>query len=310
MTTSMLTPAAAGSRAGPVRAGFGLKTMHVPGLLAREPSGLVGGAAFLEVHAENYMVEGGPLLRQLQQVRERWPLSIHGVGLSIGGEGALDRAHLDRLDALLARFEPRWFSEHLAWSSHGGRWFNDLLPLPYDRATLQRVCDHVDQVQQRLKRRMLLENPSTYVQFAASTMDEGQFIVEVARRTGCGLLLDVNNAYVSGVNHGRDPWALIATLVDSLPAGSIGEIHLAGFAEDLDDAGERLLIDHHGAPVDAAVWSLYARTIERLGPVPTLIERDNDVPSLPVLEAEAQRAAALQGRWRAAAAPDARRQAA
>ncbi|MBL8286819.1 MAG: DUF692 domain-containing protein [Rubrivivax sp.] len=279
-----------------IQAGFGLKAAHLRELLAREPASLVAGAAFFEVHAENYMVAGGPLLRHLQAVRERWPLSIHGVGLSIGGEGPLDAAHLARLAGLVERFEPRWFSEHLAWSSHGGRWFNDLLPLPYDRATLQRVCDHVQQVQERLKRTLLLENPSTYVEFATSTMDEGAFLAEVVRRTGCGLLLDVNNAYVSAVNHGRDPWALIA----ALPAAAVGEIHLAGFAEDRDAAGDRLLIDHHGAPVDAAVWSLYERTVAHLlplaGPVPTLIERDNDVPPMARLEAEALEAAACQRR--------------
>jgi uncharacterized protein (UPF0276 family) len=266
-------------------AGVGLKSMHVGELLAR-------GAAvdFLEVHAENYMVAGGPFLRHLERVRERWPLSIHGVGLSIGGAGPLDRAHLDRLVALVDRFEPRWFSEHLAWSSHGGRWFNDLLPLPYDAATLQHVCDHVDQVQQRLRRRLLLENPSTYVEFAASTMDEGAFLAEVVRRTGCGLLLDVNNAYVSAVNHRRDPWTLIA----ALPGAAIGEIHLAGFAEDRDAAGDRLLIDHHGAAVADDVWALYRRALQHLGPVPTLIERDHDVPALAVLATEATRARGLQ----------------
>jgi uncharacterized protein (UPF0276 family) len=258
--------------------GLGLKTGHVAQVLAT-------GAAveFFEVHAENYMVDGGPFLRHLERVRERWPLSVHGVGLSIGGEGSPDRAHLARLAALLERFQPAWFSEHLAWSSHGGHWFNDLLPLPYDRATLQRVCDHVDEVQQRLRRRLLLENPSTYVEFAASTMDEAQFLNEVVRRTGCGLLLDVNNAYVNAVNHGGDAAAFIA----SLPAAAVGEIHLAGFAEDTDAAGDRLLIDHHGAPVAAAVWALYDQAVARLGPVPTLIERDNDVPALAVLEAEA-----------------------
>ena len=273
-----------------VLSGVGLKVAHVPMLLGRGPAAFLSGAGFLEVHAENYMVDGGPMLRHLERVRERWPLSIHGVGLSIGGDGPLDPGHLDRLDRLLRRFEPRWFSEHLAWSSHDGRWFNDLLPLPYDRATLDRVCDHVDQVQQHLRRPLLLENPSTYLAYAGSTMDEATFLAEVARRTGCGLLLDVNNAYVSGVNHGCDPWRLI----EALPADAVGEIHLAGFAEDLDGAGDRLLIDHHGAPVDAAVWALYRRAIERLGPVPTLIERDNDLPSFEVLEAEARRALDLQ----------------
>lgn len=273
-----------------ILAGLGLKAAQVPALLERGANAFLGGAGFLEVHAENYMVDGGPMLRHLEKVREHWPLSIHGVGLSIGGDGPLDRDHLDRLDHLLSRFEPRWFSEHLAWSSHGGHWFNDLLPLPYDGATLNRVCDHIDQVQARLRRPLLLENPSTYLGYAGSTMDEASFLAEIVRRTGCGLLLDVNNAYVSGVNHGRDPWGLI----EALPAETVGEIHLAGFAEDRDAAGDRLLIDHHGAAVDQAVWWLYQRTIARLGPVPTLIERDNHLPVLAVLEMEAQRALDLQ----------------
>jgi uncharacterized protein (UPF0276 family) len=267
--------------------GLGLKTQHVAQVLD------TGAAvAFFEVHAENYMVDGGPFLRHLQRVRERWPLSLHGVGLSIGGTDALDCAHLARLAALIERFEPAWFSEHLAWSSHAGQCFNHLLPLPYNASSLQRVCAHVDQTQSRLRRRLLLENPSTYVEFASSTMDEATFLAEVVRRTGCGLLLDVNNAYVSAVNQGRDAWAFI----DALPAAAIGEIHLAGFAEDRDGAGARLLIDHHGAPVAPAVWALYARSLHKLGPVPTLIERDHDVPALCVLEAEAAHARALHSR--------------
>ena len=271
-------------------AGVGLKAAHVPTLLARGRAAFLGGTGFLEVHAENYMVDGGPMLRRLEQVREHWPLSIHGVGLSIGGEGPLDKDHLDRLGRLLHRFEPRWFSEHLAWSSHGGHWFNDLLPLPYDHATLNRVCDHIDQAQHHLRRNLLLENPSTYLAYAGSTMDEPAFLAEVVRRTGCGLLLDVNNAYVSGLNQGRDPW----TLIEALPARAVAEIHLAGFAEDQDAAGDRLLIDHHGAAVDAAVWSLYERAISRIGPVPTLIERDNQVPAFDLLEQEAQCALGIQ----------------
>ena len=266
-------------------AGIGLKEAHATQLL----EGAVE-VDFLEVHAENLMVAGGPRLRRLERLRERLPLSIHGVGLSIGGQGPLDPAHLDEVAALLARFEPRWVSEHLAWSSHGGVWLNDLLPVPYDRPTLDRVCEHIDQVQARLGRRILLENPSTYLEFEASTMEESTFLSEVVRRTGCGLLLDVSNAYVSGINHGRDPWALI----EALPANAIGEIHLAGFAEDHDAAGARLLIDDHGAPVDVAVWALYERTLARLGAVPTLIERDNNVPSLPMLAAEAGQAWAAQ----------------
>jgi uncharacterized protein (UPF0276 family) len=263
--------------------GVGLKPRHI-GQILREGASL----DFFEVHAENYLVAGGPYLRHLEQVRERFTLSIHGVGLSIGGARPLDRGHLDRLDRLLRRFEPQWFSEHLAWSSHGGRCYNDLLPLPYNRATLTRVCAHIDQVQERLGRPLLLENPSTYVEFAASTLDEGSFLTEVVRRTGCALLLDVNNAYVSAVNHGRDPWDLIA----GLPPAAVGEIHLAGFGEDRDAAGDRLLIDTHGAPVADAVWTLYRRTLAHLGPRPTLIERDQAIPHLAVLVAEAARARA------------------
>lgn len=265
----------------PARAGIGLKAEHVRPVLE-------GGVdlGFVEVHAENYMADGGPTLAHLGRVRERFPLSIHGVGLSIGAQGPLDERHLQRLSKLLARFEPQSFSEHLAWSTHAGRFYNDLLPLPYDRATLQRVCDHVDEVQRRLRRRLLLENPSTYVEFECSTMDEAQFIGEVVRRTGCGLLLDVSNAYVGAVNHGRDALAFIA----SLPLHAVGEIHLAGFGEDLDAAGARLLIDTHAANVDACVWQLYEATLGLTGAKPTLIERDGNLPSLDALCAEAWRA--------------------
>jgi hypothetical protein len=263
--------------------GIGLKTMHLPAIL--------GGASpveldFLEVHAENFMGAGGPLHARLDRVRERHALSVHGVGLGLGGAGALDRAHLARLARVLARWQPRWFSEHLAWSSHGGAFLNDLLPLPYTADTLARVCAHIDEAQDVLGRQLLLENPATYVEFAASTWDEAAFIAEVQRRTGCGLLLDVNNAWISAVNHGRDA----LTYVAALPLAAVGEIHLAGFAEDRDAAGAPLLIDHHGAPVAEAVWALYRFVLERTGPVPTLIERDHDVPAFEVLQAEAHRA--------------------
>ena len=272
-------PADAGVRRLPARAGLGLKPQHFTEILATRPD-----LGFFEIHAENYLVAGGPFHHYLGRIRERYPLSIHGVGLSIGAEGPLDTDHLDRLAALLARYEPESFSEHLAWSTHGGVFFNDLLPLPYDSTTLKRVCDHIDQTQDHLQRRMLLENPATYVEFAASTLDEATFITEIVRRTGCGLLLDVNNAYVSGINHHWNPQAYIA----ALPLAAVGEIHLAGFAEDQDAAGAPLLIDTHGAPIAAAVWELYAFALERLGPTPTLIERDNDIPPLAVLIAEAQ----------------------
>lgn len=263
----------------PDRAGLGLKPQHFAEILATEPD-----LGFFEIHAENYLVAGGPFHHYLRRIRDHYPLSIHGVGLSIGAEGPLDTTHLDRLAALLDRYQPQSFSEHLAWSTHGGAFFNDLLPLPYNRVTLDRVCDHIDQVQERLRRRMLLENPATYIEFAASTLDEATFITEIVHRTGCGLLLDVNNAYVSGVNHRRDPQAFIA----ALPLSEVGEIHLAGFAEDRDAAGAPLLIDTHGAAIAAAVWELYAFALERLGPTPTLIERDHDIPPLSVLLAEAQ----------------------
>ena len=265
----------------PARAGVGLKPQHFRDVLETLPD-----IGFFEVHAENYMVDGGPFHHFLGRIRAHYPLSLHGVGLSIGGEGALDEAHLDRLAALIARYEPASFSEHLAWSSHGDVFLNDLLPLPYDPVTLGRVCHHIDRVQERLQRRILIENPATYLEFAASTMDEGQFLRELLNRTGCGLLLDVNNVHVSSVNHGRDAWAFI----DALPLSAVGEIHLAGFARDHDAAGAPLLIDNHGAPVDDAVWALYERVITRIGPVATLLERDNAVPTLSLLLAEAQRA--------------------
>jgi hypothetical protein len=268
----------------PARGGVGLKPEHFLEILASAPD-----LGFFEVHAENYMVDGGPFHHYLGLIRERYPLSIHGVGLSIGGESALDEQHLDRLVRLLDRYQPESFSEHLAWASHGGTFLNDLLPVPYNAETLARVCAHVDQVQDRLKRRMLLENPATYVEFAASTMPETEFIAEIVKRTGCGLLLDVNNVYVACVNHHRDPRAYI----EALPLHAVGQIHLAGFAQDVDDAGAPLLIDSHGSPVAQAVWDLYAFALELLGSMPTLIERDNDIPTFPVLLAEAHQAEAI-----------------
>ena len=265
----------------PLRAGLGLKNEHFIEVLETSPD-----IGFFEVHAENYMVAGGPFHHYLGLIREHYPLSLHGVGLSIGGEGPLNREHLARLAALIERYQPHSFSEHLAWSSHGPVFLNDLLPLAYDAATLQRVCEHIDQVQNTLKRPMLLENPSTYLQFQHSTLHETDFISQIIRRTGCGLLLDVNNVYVSCINHQRDPLAYI----DALPLFAVGEIHLAGFAEDTDSLGDRLLIDDHGAPIDNEVWQLYEQVLTRVGPVPTLIERDNQVPAFHVLQAEAQQA--------------------
>lgn len=258
----------------PPRAGIGLKAEHVLRILDERPA-----IGFVEIHAENYMVDGGPRLRHLEAVRSRWPLSVHGVGLSIGGEGPLDRAHLGRLKALVDRFRPAAVSEHLAWSSHGGEHLPDLLPLPYTAATLERVVDHVDEIQQTLGRAILLENPSTYVRFAQDTMEETAFLAAIAERTGCGLLLDVNNVVVSAANHGFDPEAWIRRV----PLGRVGEIHLAGHAETRDGAGRRLLIDAHGSPVGQEVEALYRFVLRLAGPRPTLIEWDNDVPPLETL---------------------------
>ncbi|ROM79935.1 hypothetical protein BK652_20805 [Pseudomonas brassicacearum] len=284
MTTSC-KPAVPGAQAArvelPPRAGLGLKTGHFQAVLGSRPD-----IGFFEVHAENYMVAGGPFHHYLGLIREHYPLSLHGVGLSIGTEGKLDEVHLKRLAELIERYQPQAFSEHLAWSSHGPVFLNDLLPLAYDAQTLDRVCDHIEHVQETLKRPMLLENPATYLAFERSTIDEPDFLSDVIRRTGCGLLLDVNNLYVSCANHQRDPLAYL----DALPLHAVGEIHLAGFAEDADNLGDRLLIDDHGAPIDLAVWALYRQVLERIGPVATLIERDNQVPAFSVLQEEARQA--------------------
>lgn len=269
----------------PLAAGLGLKQQHVQQVLETRPE-----LGFFEVHAENYMVAGGRFHHDLTAIREHYAVSIHGVGLSIGGQAPLDKAHLQRLRFLLERYEPQVFSEHLAWGGHGGVYFNDLLPVPYTHARLKHVCAHIDQVQNTLRRRLLLENPSTYLRYAYNDYHEPEFLTEIVQRTGCDLLLDVNNVYVSCINHGEDPWHYL----QRLPRQAVAQIHLAGFAEDVDAAGDRLLIDHHGAPVAQAVWQLYAWTLRWLGrAVPTLIERDNAVPQWAVMVAEAQTAQAL-----------------
>lgn len=265
----------------PASVGLGLKPQHFSEVLGDRPR-----VGFFEVHAENYMGAGGPFHHYLTRIREHYPLSLHGVGLSLGGEEPPDPEHLRRLAGLVQRYQPAAFSEHLAWCGHGGVFLNDLLPVTYDDASLQRVCRHVEQVQEVLQLLLLLENPSTYVESLRSTLSEAEFLGEVVRRTGCGLLLDVNNAYVSAVNAGRDANEFIA----ALPLDAVGEIHLAGFARDSDAAGAPLLIDDHGSAVDDAVWRLFRTVIERTGSVPVLIEWDNDVPALRRLLAEAARA--------------------
>lgn len=266
------------------RAGVGLKLDHAVDVLNGGH-----GVGFFEVHAENYMGAGGAPHRLLNRVRDSFALSLHGVGLSIGGADPICEVHLSRLRRLIEHYQPALFSEHLAWSSHGGAFLNDLLPLPYDAATLERVCDHIDLVQEKLRTRLLLENPATYLLFESSTMSECDFLRSVATRTGCGLLLDIGNVYVSAINHGFEPMAYI----DSFPIEEIEEIHLAGFAVDRDDDGAPLLIDSHGCEVAEVVWALFQRTIARTGAIPTVIEWDNDVPPFAALSAQAKRAQAV-----------------
>ena len=247
---------------------------------------------FIEVHAENYMGDGGLPHAQLTRLREDLALSLHGVGLSIGGEAALDRDHLQRLRKLCDRYQPESFSEHLAWSSHDGVFLNDLLPLPYTENTLQRVIAHVAQTQEALGRRILLENPATYLQFAASTIPEAEFLNEIAARTGCGLLLDVTNVAVACANRAEDP----ADYLARFPLQQVGEIHLAGHHDTADSCGQPLLIDDHGSRVSAIVWSLYDSVIARSGPLPSLVEWDNNLPDWNTLLNEAQRAQAVLDR--------------
>ena len=268
----------------PARAGIGLKPEHMKAIMQALPD-----TGWFEVHAENYMGAGGPPHRFLEWVRERYPLSIHGVGLSIGGAGPLNKPHLKRLRALIDRYEPGLFSEHLAWSTHEGVYFNDLLPLPYTAETLAHVAAHIDETQCALGRQILIENPSTYVTFEARDMGETEFLSELARRTGCGLLFDVNNVYVSAVNHGFDADAYLGVF----PVEHVREIHLAGHFEAETDEDGRLLIDAHDSPVRDAVWALYASALRRTGLLPTLIEWDNDIPEFETLQSEADKAEKL-----------------
>ncbi len=268
----------------PNAVGIGYKAQHFTDVMNAP-----GAVSWLEIHAENYMGDGGRPIAQLKALAERFPISVHGVGLSIGGEGPLDREHLSRLSHLCGWLNPASFSEHLAWSTHEIGFLNDLLPLPYTEATVARVSDHIDQVQDAVGRRMLLENPSTYLAFDETTMEEVEFLSEIATRTGCGLLLDVNNVFVSANNQGWDARAYI----DAFPLHHVGEIHLGGHDEDEDEHGRPVLIDSHGREVVDPVWELYRYTITQSGPRPTLIEWDTDVPPFAELEAEAARAAAI-----------------
>jgi uncharacterized protein (UPF0276 family) len=272
----------------PAAAGLGLRAPHVRRVLATHPP-----VPWFEVHSENYFAAGGPALAALERIRSDYPLSLHGVGLSLGSTDPLSRVHLDKLARLIARVEPSLVSEHLCWSGVGGRHFNDLLPLPFTEEALATICAHIDEAQHRLARNIAVENVSAYVTFDDSTMPEWEFVAEIVHRTGCRLLLDVNNVYVNAVNHGFDAEHYLV----AMPEHAIAEIHLAGF-----EATGACLIDTHGAPVAPEVWALYRKTIARIGPRPTLIEWDVDIPDFAVLEAEAATAAAILAECHAVAA--------
>ncbi len=264
----------------PIAAGIGLRAPHHARVAQELPA-----IPWLEVHSENFFVEGGPQLTLLDAVRERYPLSLHGVGLSLGSADPLDQAHLQQLATRIRRARPAAVSEHLCWSAVGGRHSNDLLPLPYTEEALRHVIARVSQAQDFLGRRLLIENVSSYLNFSADALPEWEFLAELARASGCGILLDVNNVYVSACNHGFDAERYIA----AMPAQAIGELHLAGHSvERFDDV--ELRIDTHSTRVCDAVWSLYEFTLQRFGPLPTLIEWDTDIPTLEVLLDEAQRA--------------------
>lgn len=266
-------------------AGLGLKPRHYAEAEACAAAGAQAGLWF-EVHPENYMVEGGPRLHWLERIRRKWPLSLHGVGLSLAGDERPDPGHLARFRALIDRFEPFVVSEHLAWSRRGGVYHPDLLPIPRNGEMLTLVCGHVDASQSALGRQILIENPAAYLALAGHDWDEVEFLAEIARRTGCGLLIDVNNVHVSASNMGFSAEAWI----DAVPADLVGEVHLAGHSPD-PVLGDRLLIDSHDAPVAEAVWALHRRLSDRIGLRPTLIERDGAVPEFAVLLDEQARAA-------------------
>lgn len=279
----------------PARAGIGVKPAHYADLLRSQPP-----LAFIEVHTENYMGAGGPPHAYLDALAEHYPLSFHGVGLSLGSAEPLDRDHLKRWHDLVESYEPALVSEHIAWSRIGGISMHDLLPVPYTKEALDAVCNHIDEMQSFLRRRILVENPSTYLAFPHSEIPEAEFMIETARRTGCGLLLDVNNVYVSARNHGFDPRAWLARI----PGGMVGEIHLAGHAV-VRDGDFEIRIDDHGSRVCSDVWQLYRETVARIGAKPTLIEWDTDVPELAILLTEARladEAAAEAGEGHAAVA--------
>ena len=265
----------------PAKPGVGFKSVHFSDLLENP-----GCVVWLEIHAENYMGSGGRPIAQLKKLREEFPISCHGVGLSIGGDQPLDNDHLNRLKYLVSWLEPSVFSEHLAWSTHEGHYFNDLLPLPYTKKTLETVSNHIHKVQEILQRPMLLENPSNYLEFEESEFSEIDFIREITNTTGCGLLLDINNVYVSSTNRNWDPFGYI----DEFPLDKVHEVHLGGHEPEIDEDGNLILVDNHASEVVDPVWEVYKYLIQKTGPLPTLIEWDNNVPEWQILSAEATRA--------------------
>jgi uncharacterized protein len=271
----------------PARAGIGLRFPHQ----AAAATG-AADATWFEVHPENYMADAGAL-QQLRQVRERRPLSLHAVGLSLGSANGIDQRHLSRLRSLVDQLRPGLVSDHLSWSLVPGRFLPDLLPLPYTAEALAVVCRNVAQVQDSLDRQLLVENPSTYLRFAPASLTEAEFLGELVRRTGCGVLLDINNVYVSACNHGESPQSLLDDFLNSLDGRAVGELHLAGHAVVNGEDGGELRIDDHGSEVSEAVWQLYARALERLGPRPTLIEWDTRIPEFAVLSRQAATAQTL-----------------
>ena len=268
----------------PARAGIGLRAKHYREVVATRPP-----VGWFEVHSENYFGAGGPPHYYLEQVRRNYPLSLHGVGLSLGSADELNRTHLEKLKALIQRYEPGLVSDHLSWSSVDGRYLNDLLPLPYTEESLRHVAARVSAAQDFLGREILIENPSSYLQYRHSDMGEAEFLAELSVRSGCGILLDVNNIHVSASNHGFDAQAYLR----AIPPARVREIHLAGHTVNQYPEGE-ILIDTHNACVCDAVWALYRDALTHVGPVPTLIEWDTDLPALSVLLDEARKAEAIQ----------------
>lgn len=267
----------------PTEVGVGLRFQHHEAVLNERPK-----IGWLEVHTENYMGGGAPL-RYLEAIRDHYPVSLHGVGLSLGSAEAPDPAHLERIRGTIARIEPGLISEHLSWSVAAGVYLADLLPLPMTEEALEVVCRHVDLVQSALKRRLLLENPSSYMRFKHSTIPEWEFLAAVAAQTGCGILCDINNIYVSACNHG---WSATKYL-SGLPPAAVGEIHLAGHSVRALGDGRTIRIDDHGSRVSPEVWSLFAAALRLFGAVPTLIEWDTHLPPLDVLIDEARLATAV-----------------